>query len=95
MACTRDTLGFAMKATYVVVNGKPVVVYKDPKTSDGTKKSAKGLLCVTKDSNGDYKLVDNVTPQKETEGYLEPVYCDGKFLVNEKFADLRERLKNA
>lgn len=92
---SRDTLGFAMKATYVEVNGKPVVVYKDPKTSDGTKKSAKGLLCVTKDSNGNYKLVDNVDPKKETEGYLEPVYIDGKFLVTEKFAELRERLKNA
>lgn len=92
---SRDTLGFAMKATYVEVNGRPVVVYKDPKTSDGTKKSAKGLLCVTKDSDGNYKLVDNVDPKKETEGYLEPVYIDGKFLVTEKFADLRERLKNA
>ena len=92
---SRDTLGFAMKATYVEVNGKPVVVYKDPKTSDGTKKSAKGLLCVTKDAKGNYKLVDNVDPKKETEGYLEPVYIDGKFLVTEKFADLRERLKNA
>lgn len=92
---SRDTHGFAMKATYVEVNGKPVVVYKDPKTSDGTKKSAKGLLCVTKDDKGNYKLADNVTPKKENEGYLEPVYIDGKFLVTEKFAELRERLKNA
>lgn len=59
---TRDTFGFAMKATYVeIVNQKALAqdehlsveeategreIFKDPVTDDGTKKSAKGLLAV-------------------------------------------------
>jgi nicotinamide phosphoribosyltransferase len=58
---TRDTFGFAMKATYVEithddpVNNRPTgyrtitegrEIFKDPITDDGTKKSAKGLLQV-------------------------------------------------
>lgn len=54
---TRDTLGFAMKATYVKVGDKEFAIYKDPKTDDGTKKSAKGLLYVDLDG----KLVDGIT----------------------------------
>lgn len=49
---TRDTHGFAMKATYAgmsVDDGtsiQGIEVFKDPITDDGTKKSAKGLLQV-------------------------------------------------
>ena len=43
---TRDTLGFAMKATYVEIDGQGVEVFKDPATDNGTKKSAKGLIQV-------------------------------------------------
>ena len=41
---TRDTFGFAMKATYGEVDGNGREIYKDPITDDGTKKSAKGLM---------------------------------------------------
>ena len=41
---TRDTFGFAMKATYGEVNGKGRAIFKNPQTDDGTKISAKGLL---------------------------------------------------
>ena len=40
---TRDTYGFAMKATYGEVNGEPRNIFKDPKTDDGTKKIRKRL----------------------------------------------------
>ena len=43
---TRDTLGFAMKATSVTVNGVQRAIFKDPATDDGTKKSAKGRVMV-------------------------------------------------
>lgn len=52
---TRDTFGFAMKATYgevmedVMPSGRASVgreIWKDPITDDGTKKSKKGLLAV-------------------------------------------------
>lgn len=45
---TRDTFGFAMKATYVKVKSEDREIFKDPITDDGTKKSAKGLLMVGK-----------------------------------------------
>lgn len=57
---TRDTLGWAMKATYAEINGKPVDLFKDPKTDDGTKKSHKGLLKVVKTPYG-YKTLEGVT----------------------------------
>jgi nicotinic acid phosphoribosyltransferase len=59
---TRDTFGFAMKATYVEVNGEGREIFKDPITDDGTKKSATGLLHVTKNENG-YMLVDKVSSE--------------------------------
>lgn len=42
---TRDTLGFAIKAT--AINNRPT--FKDPKTDNGAKKSARGLLTVSRD----------------------------------------------
>jgi nicotinamide phosphoribosyltransferase len=41
---TRDTYGFAMKATGAIVNGFERQLFKDPVTDDGTKKSFKGFL---------------------------------------------------
>lgn len=45
---TRDTLGWAMKATYAEINGVGRAITKDPITDDGTKKSHSGLLKVIK-----------------------------------------------
>lgn len=61
---TRDTFGYAVKATYteVEVDGvtREVPIFKMPKT-DSKKNSAKGLLYVGKDN--DYFLVDNVSKE--------------------------------
>lgn len=43
---TRDTFGFAMKCTWAKVDGEGRDIYKDPKTGNGVKKSARGLLNV-------------------------------------------------
>jgi nicotinamide phosphoribosyltransferase len=43
---TRDTFGFAMKATYAVVNGEEKELFKDPKTDNGTKRSQRGMVAV-------------------------------------------------
>lgn len=90
---TRDTLGFAMKATYRETNGVPQAIFKDPVTDSGTKKSARGLLYVGKNgATGRYELVDQVSEAKEEGGFLEPVFLDGKILVDETFETLRNRL---
>ena len=45
---SRDDYGFAMKASYIEVNGEPRSIYKCPKT-DTKKKSHKGMLAVVVD----------------------------------------------
>ena len=90
---TRDSLGFAMKATHRVTNGEGVAIFKDPKTDSGTKKSAKGLLCVHRSPlSGDYILVDGVTEEAERVGELKTVFLDGKILVNDSFEAIRARV---
>jgi nicotinamide phosphoribosyltransferase len=101
---TRDTFGFAMKATYVEVN-KPKFngdfnpegreIFKDPITDDGTKKSATGLLCVTKHNENGYMLVDKVSWTAEGNGELQTIYNDGKFENYTTLEEIRERLKQA
>jgi nicotinamide phosphoribosyltransferase len=89
---TRDTFGFAMKATYGEVNGEGRAIFKDPITDDGTKKSAKGLMKITLE-NGAYKLTDNVGWEDEKQGELVEIFCDGKMLVDWTLNEIRERMK--
>ena len=89
---TRDTFGFAMKATYGEVNGIGREIFKDPVTDDGTKKSAKGLMKIVL-NNDVYQLFDGVTWQEEQTGEFKEVFRDGKLLVNHTLADIRARIK--
>ena len=89
---TRDTFGFAMKATYGEVAGKGREIYKDPITDDGTKKSAKGLMKVVKE-NGTYKLIDQVSWEEEQQGELKEVFRDGKLLINSSLEEIRATVK--
>jgi len=63
---TRDTFGFAMKATYVEIDGVGREIFKNPITDDGTKKSATGLLRVEKNADGEYYLIDRI-PASESD----------------------------
>jgi nicotinamide phosphoribosyltransferase len=86
---TRDTFGFAMKATSVVVNGERREIFKDPITDDGIKKSAKGLMRVDL-IDGMYKLVDQVNSNEENKGELKVIYKDGNFLNVKNLQEIRE-----
>ncbi|WP_289045389.1 nicotinate phosphoribosyltransferase [uncultured Olleya sp.] len=88
---TRDTFGFAMKATSVVVNGKRREIFKDPITDDGVKKSAKGLIKVDL-VDGEYVLVDQVTPEEENKGELQVIYKNGQFLNPITLQEIRDRV---
>jgi nicotinamide phosphoribosyltransferase len=90
---TRDTFGFAMKATYGEVNGEGREIYKDPITDDGTKKSAKGLIKIEL-QNGTYKLIDQVSWEEEQKGELKEVYRDGKLVLDASLANIRKRVKS-
>lgn len=91
---TRDTFGFAMKATYGEVDGVGREIYKDPITDDGTKKSARGLIKIVKNSD-QYKMIDRVTWVEEKEGELKEVFRDGKLLLDQSLKDVRDQLKNS
>ncbi|HVV05842.1 MAG TPA: nicotinate phosphoribosyltransferase [Puia sp.] len=91
---TRDTFGFAMKATYGEVSGVGRDIFKDPRTDDGTKKSAKGLMQVYRDpSTGRLALKDQCTWEEEGKGELRPVFRDGKLLVDETLEGIRGRVR--
>lgn len=92
---TRDTLGFAIKATYIEVNGQGIELFKDPVTdTDKTKKSAKGLLKVERNEDGVFVLKDQVSEEEEATGELTVLFEDGKFLKHQKFAEIREVAKS-
>ena len=88
---TRDTFGFAMKATYGVVNGAGRPIFKNPKTDDGTKKSAKGLIQLTQHEDG-IKMKDMASEEEEASGLLETIYKDGKLLKEVSLSEIRERM---
>jgi len=88
---TRDTFGFAMKATSVVVNGERREIFKDPITDDGVKKSAKGLIRVDL-VDGDYVLVDEVSEAEEQKGELGLIYENGQFVQKTTLEEIRKRI---
>ena len=91
---TRDTFGFAMKATSVVVDGERREIFKDPITDDGVKKSAKGLMRVDLIDN-EYVLVDQVSEEEENLGELQVIYDDGKFINQVGLQEIRDRINNS
>ena len=91
---TRDTFGFAMKATYGEVDGVGREIYKDPITDDGTKKSAKGLIKIEQ-QEGDYVLIDQVSWEEEKTGALQEVFKDGKLVKEFSLKEIRDRIKTS
>lgn len=85
---TRDTYGFAMKATSGVVNGKRLAIFKDPKTDNGLKKSARGLLRV----NENLTLSEDVTEAEEKTGLLKVIFENGYAPNLQTLAEIRARL---
>lgn len=90
---TRDTFGFAVKATYTVVNGKEIPIFKDPKT-DSNKKSAKGLLYVGINEAGDYYLEDNVSIERHEcpTNQLKVRFLNGSFFNQTTLEAIRAKL---
>jgi nicotinamide phosphoribosyltransferase len=88
---TRDTHGFAQKATYIELGeGEGIEIFKDPITDDGIKKSAKGLLRVDL-VDGEYVLKDQCTKEEEEGGELQIIYENGEFFNQTTLEEIRER----
>jgi len=88
---TRDTFGFAVKATWGQVNGVGRKLFKDPVTDSGVKKSAKGLLRVEQAENG-FELFDQQSFEQENMGALQTVFENGQLLREYSLDQIRERL---
>lgn len=88
---TRDTFGFAMKATWVQVSGEGKAIFKDPKTDDGLKKSLKGRILVTRDASGRLYTIDNLDGNDS--GMLTTVWKDGKFIREWGFDEVRDNAR--
>lgn len=88
---TRDTYGFAMKATYGEVNGQGRSIFKKPKTDNGTKNSAKGLLAVNW-KDGKLVLEQQVTWPDSANDAMNAVMLDGRVVHRETLGEIRERL---
>ena len=95
---TRDTFGFALKATYAVIDGEEKQLFKDPKTDDGTKKSQKGLVGVVS-VNGDLKLVDGMNRGNKIAmapvDELDVVFVDGKLHIDLTLQEIRDTLNKS
>lgn len=104
---TRDTFGFAMKATYGEVEITEYTspeqtepsqwteareIFKDPITDDGTKKSKKGLLNVNYHPGG-LICEDQCTWEQEGKGLLQTVFKDGKLVKTTTLEEIRNKLK--
>lgn len=88
---TRDSFGFAVKATWGQVNGVGRELFKDPVTDSGVKKSAKGLLRVEQTENG-FELFDQQNFEQENKGALQTVFENGQLLRECSLDQIRERL---
>ena len=92
---TRDTFGFAVKATYAIVNNEERMLFKDPKTDSGIKKSQKGLVVVNKDNNGKFYFEDNFIDNEEYQSktnLLETVFVNGKLIKETSLDEIRNKL---
>lgn len=92
---TRDTFGFAVKATYAIVDNEERMLFKDPKTDSGIKKSQKGLVVVNKDNNGKFFFEDNFVDNDEYKSktnLLETVFVNGKLIKETSLDEIRTKL---
>lgn len=95
---TRDTFSIAVKATYGVVDGRPIMIYKDPKTdTDNFKKSQKGMCYVYKNNDGEIYYIDGLTELTKLsldldEDLLETIFVNGKIVKESSLQEIRDRL---
>lgn len=89
---TRDTFNFAMKATAGKVNGEYREIFKDPKTGDGSKKSARGFMRID-EVEGKLIAAYPVSHEESKKGAMQLVYDGKNGLVNsQSLSSIRKTL---
>ena len=85
----RDDQGFAIKATFALVNGERRELMKDPAT-DRKKASHQGLLALYRDGDGRFFTKDRCTEKEEAVSLLNTTFVDGKIVRPVTFNQIRE-----
>jgi len=80
-----------MKSTAVVINGKESMIFKDPVTDDGTKKSNTGAVAV-QEVKGKLVCVDGLPLEHDVATLMRTVYAGGELLVDEDWATIKGRI---
>lgn len=97
---TRDTFSFALKSTYARINGEEHMLFKDPITDSGIKKSQKGMVTVYRNGGWGLAYKDGLTEAARDSlsqtGYdlLEDVFVDGKLVRFQTLAEIRALLND-
>lgn len=91
---TRDTFGIAVKATYAEDrDGKPIFIFKNPKTDTGNFKRSQRGCCNVYRLEGEIRYSDGLTwEEAQGNNLLRTVFADGKMVVEQSFAEIRERV---
>lgn len=96
---TRDTLGLAMKATYgETLSGGPQAIFKAPKTDNGIKNSAKGLLQVYDAAQKGLpelglRIMEDCTWEEEAGGVLQDIFLNGLAKNPQTLKQIRARIE--
>lgn len=99
---SRDTFNVAIKCSYVeqTIDGviKPIMVYKDPKTDSGMKKSHKGCCAVFYNHvTNEFDCDEGMTLKEAHEepfNLLRPIFVDGKMIEETSLTEIRKILWN-
>ena len=97
---SRDSLGFALKATNSIIDGVECQIYKDPITDkikgNNFKKSQRGMCYVYRDGDEvvytDGHTIEELNTEKYADNLLEVVFKNGELVKDESLAVIRERL---
>lgn len=92
---TRDTFCSAVKATYCEVNGKPIPIFKDPKTDDGHFKKSHRGCCAVVESNGTLMCIEGMDEKSEKSSkwnLIKPVFYNSGMVKEESLSGIRQRL---
>lgn len=92
---TRDTRGYAIKATACRIDGREMPIYKMPKTDPG-KKSPRGCVSIHY-KNGEYTLIDGLSYEESVEdidNIMLVKFEDGVFFNCEDFGAIKTRLRD-
>lgn len=95
---TRDTYGFAMKATAVQRSGKVIDIFKDPVTDDGGKRSHKGIPAVyqteeSTEKHPTFMCVQGSRPEYLDHCSFQKVFSNGELLIDDDFETIRKRVR--